>query len=152
MNTVFELLSNDSISMEIDHFNEVVKKISQSAGSGERDDHTKFFKYNWMPFVMAALIGFRQKNSRPLSGEKKNDVFKYINIQRGSDNLFKLLVLNVIHIHGKNVLENKSEIKKTIEEHANAGFDFLSEKIKDDNEFLYDIDYLKFLREYQKLE
>ena len=152
MNTVFELLSNDSISMEIDHFNEVVKKISQSAGSGERDDDTKFFKYNWMPFVMAALIGFRQKNSRPLSGEKKNDVFKYINIQRGSDNLFKLLVLNVIHIHGKNVLENKSEIKKTIEEHANAGFDFLSEKIKDDNEFLYDIDYLKFLREYQKLE
>ena len=35
MNTVFELLSNDSINMELDHFENVVKKISQSAGSGE---------------------------------------------------------------------------------------------------------------------
>ena len=144
-------MSNDSITMELDHFNNVVKKISQSAGSGERDDDSKFFKNNWMPFVMAAFIGLN-KNSRPLNGNKKNDVFKFINIHRGSDHLFKLLILNVVHIHGKDVLEDKSKIKKTIEEHANAGFDFLRDKIKDDNQFLYDIDYLNFLREYQKTE
>ena len=152
MNTVYELISNDSINMELDHFNNVVKKISQSAGSGERDDHSKFFKNNWMPFVMAALIGFRQKESRPLSGEKKTDVFKYINIHRGSDDLFKLLVLNVVNLHGQEVLDDKAKIKKTIEEYANSGFDFLSDKIKNENEFLSDIDYLNFLKDYQKAE
>ena len=152
MNTIFELMSNDSITMELDHFNNVVKKISQSAGSGERDDDSKFFKNNWMPFVMAAFIGFKQKIVALSNGNKKNDVFKFINIHRGSDHLFKLLILNVVHIHGKDVLEDKSKIKKTIEEHANAGFDFLRDKIKDDNQFLYDIDYLNFLREYQKTE
>jgi len=150
MNTVYELLSNDSINMELDHFESVVKKISQSAGSGETQDDSKFFKYNWMPFVMAALIGFRQKSSRPLSGNKKSDVFKYINIHRGSDHLFKLLVLNVISLHGYDVLNDKSKIKKTIEEHANSGFDFLSDKIKDESTFLEDIDYLEFIRDYQK--
>ena len=58
------------------------------------------------------------------------------------------MILNVVHIHGKDVLEDNPKIK-TIEEHANAGFDFLRDKIKDDNQFLYDIDYLNFLREYQ---
>ena len=146
MNTVYELISNDSINMELDHFNNVVKKISQSAGSGEREDDSKFFKNNWMPFVMAALIGFRQKVSRPLSGDKKTDVFKYINIHRGSDYLFKLLVLNVVNLYGHDVLDDKAKIKKTIEEYANSGFDFLSDKIKNENEFLSDIDYLKFLK------
>ena len=150
MNTVFELLGNDSINMELDHFENVVKKISQSYGSGETQDDSKFFKYNWMPFVMAALIGFRQKSSRSLSGNKKSDVFKYRNIHSGSDHLFRLLVLNVISLHGYDVLNDKSKIKTTIEEHANSGFDFLSDKIKDENTFLADIDYLEFLREYQE--
>ena len=101
---------------------------------------------------MAALIGFRQKVSRPLSGDKKTDVFKYINIHRGSEYLFKLLVLNVVNLHGQEVLDDKAKIKKTIEEYANSGFDFLSDKIKNENEFLADIDYLKFLKEYQKVE
>ena len=43
--------------MELDHFNNVVK-ISQSAGSGE-ETMTVNFKNNWMPFVMAAFIGFK---------------------------------------------------------------------------------------------
>ena len=69
---------------------------------------------------------------------------------KNTDIAGKLLVLNVISLHGYDVLNDKSKIKKTIEEHANSGFDFLSDKIKDESTFLEDIDYLEFIRDYQK--
>ena len=47
MNTVYELIGNDSLNMELTHFDKVISKISQSQGSGERDDNSKFFSNNW---------------------------------------------------------------------------------------------------------
>ena len=150
MNTVFELIGNDNLNMELSHFNNVVSKISQSKGSGEINDDSKFFNNNWMPFVMAALYGFKHNISRPLTGDIKTDVFKFIQIYRGSDKLFKLLVLNVVNLHGYKVLDDKVKIKNTIEEFANGGFDFLSEKIKTEDKFLMDIDFLEFISAFQK--
>ena len=150
MNTVYELIGNDNLNMELSHFNNVVSKISQSKGSGEINDDSKFFNNNWMPFVMASLYGFRYNISRPLSGDIKTDVFKFIQIYRGSDKLFKLLVLNVVNLHGYRVLDDKVKIKKTIEEFANGGFDYLSEKIKTEDKFLMDIDFLEFVSDFQK--
>ena len=46
--------------MESTNFVEVVDRISQSRGSGETKDDTKFFNNNWKAFVMAALIGFKK--------------------------------------------------------------------------------------------
>jgi len=151
-NTIFEMIGSDGILLEEGHLNDVVKKISQSYGSGERDDHSKFFKNNWMPFAMAALIGFRENMSRPLRTPIKKDVFKYTNINSGSRQLFELLILNVVNIVGHEVLKDKSKIKKTIEEHANGGFDYLRDQINDDSKFLADIDYLDFLRKYQEIK
>lgn len=152
MNTIYELLSNDSLNMELTHYDKVVSKISQSHGSGERDDNSKFFSYNWMPFVMAALYGFRYKISRPLSGERKKDVFKFLQVYRGSEQLFKLLILNVVNIHGCQVLDDRQKIRNTIEEYANGGFDYLSEQINTNEKFLYVTDFLEFITEFQKLD
>ena len=47
--------------IELKNFKGVIERISQSRGSGETRDDTKFFNNNWKAFVMAALIGFRKK-------------------------------------------------------------------------------------------
>ena len=46
-------------------------------------------------FVMAALIGFKEKVSRKLVGDSKDlkkDTFKFLQIYNGDPNLLKLLV------------------------------------------------------------
>tara|TARA_Y100000768_G_C23988105_1_gene690267 strand:+ start:3225 stop:3683 length:459 start_codon:yes stop_codon:yes gene_type:complete len=137
--------------MESTNFQEVVDKISQSRGSGETKDDTKFFNNNWKAFVMAALIGFKKKISRKLVGDSKNlkkDTFKFLQIYNGDPNLLKLLIMNVIAIHGYDVLKDRTKILNSIEEHANGGLDFMHDKIKKDDTFLSDVSFLDFMNEY----
>lgn len=137
--------------MEPTNFREVVDKISQSRGSGETKDDTKFFNNNWKAFVMAALIGFKKKISRKLVGDSKDlkkDTFKFLQIYNGDPNLLKLLIMNVIAIYGYDVLKDRAKILSCIEQHANGGLDFMHDKIKKDDTFLSDVSFLDFMNQY----
>lgn len=145
------MLLDLSPKMELNNFKEVVERISQSRGSGETQDDTKFFDNNWKPFVMAALIGFRKKISRKLIGDSKSlktDTFKFIQIHRGDPLLLKILVMNVISLHGYKVLHDRPKILSCIEEHANGGLDFMLDLIKKDDTFLSEPSYWNFIDEY----
>lgn len=137
--------------MELNNFKKVVERISQSKGSGETKDDTKFFDNNWKPFVMAALIGFRKKINRKLIGDSKSikrDTFKFLTIHRGDPLLLKILVMNVISLYGYEVLKNRIKLLNCIEEHANGGFDFMLDEIKKNDSFLSDISFIDFIDTY----
>jgi hypothetical protein len=145
------MLLDLSPKMELNNFKEVVERISQSRGAGETKDDAKFFDNNWKPFVMAALIGFRKQIRRKLIGDSKNlktDTFKFIQIHRGDALLLKILVMNVISLHGYDVLNDRSKILSCIEEHANGGLDFMLDLIKKDDTFLSEPSYWNFIDEY----
>jgi len=137
--------------MELNNFKEVVERISQSRGTGETKDDTKFFDNNWKPFVMAALIGFRKKINRKLIGDSKSlkrDTFKFLQIHNGDPLLLKILVMNVISLHGYEVLNDRSKILSCIEEYANGGLDFMLDMIKKDDTFLSEPSYWNFIDDY----
>ena len=147
----FGALLDLSPKMELNNFKEVVERISQSRGSGETKDDTKFFDNNWKPFVMAALIVFRKKINRKLIGDSKNlkrDTFKFVQIQNGDPLLLKILIMNVISLHGYEILNDRSKILSCIEEHANGGLDLMIDMIKKDDTFLSEPSYWNFTDEY----
>lgn len=137
--------------IELKNFKGVIERISQSRGSGETRDDTKFYNNNWKAFVMAALIGFRKKISRKLIGDSKDlkkDTFKFLQINNGDPLLFKILIMNVISIYGYEVLNEKPKILKCIEEHANGGMDYMLDKINENDTFLSEISFFDFINEY----
>lgn len=150
MNSFKEGLKGVAPKMDKTYYEEVVSRISQSFGTGETKDVTKFFQYNWMPFVMAALIGFKYKCRKELPsdpGKIKKDTFKFAQIFSGDAQLVNALLVYVISIEGPEVLNDRPKVVKCIEEHANGGLEILYEKINK-GELLSIQGFLDFANEF----
>lgn len=138
-------------------FEKVIVKLSRSEGVDKKlgigksqQDDTKFFSNNWMPFVMATLIGFKKNLKSPLpeTAKLKKDTFKFQQIYNGAPQLLNLLLIYAVSVEGYQVLQDSLKLTKCIEEYANGGLDFMLDKITKENMFLNDNDFINFLFEY----
>ena len=145
--STLELLPNLAPNIQDDHLYHVVERLAKNKGVKERDE-TKYLDMYWEPFLIAAVIGFTRELGRKKLSGKKSAPFKYSTIQTNSANSIKTLVAFCVATEGYEILNDHTELNKCIEEHANSGFDFLSEIIgMDKNHFNDETGYLRLIME-----
>jgi len=134
--------------IEMYDYENIVSKFGASHGTGERDK-AKFFSQQWKPFVWAAILGFVENVRIPLEGSLKEDTFKYSTINNNGERIFQTLILFAVAVKGYKILQNTTELNKTIEEYANGGFEIIHEKIRNKpGYFNSPTDYVEFILDW----
>ena len=147
--STLELLPSLAPNIQDDHRQNIVERLAKNDGSKERDD-TKYLDMYWEPFLIAAVIGFTRELGRKKLSGKKSAPFKYSTIQNNSANSIKTLIAFCVATEGYEILNDHTAINKCIEEHANSGFDYLSDLIgMDKNQFNEETGYLKLIMSLQ---
>ncbi|MEX0996924.1 MAG: hypothetical protein WDZ45_07740 [Flavobacteriaceae bacterium] len=145
MSTIYMDIQNISPKMEMFDYENIVAKFATSEGVKEQDK-TKYFKQQWMPFAWAATLGFIEGVSKPLEGDLKKETFKYTTINNNGERIFQSLILFAVAKKGHEILQDVTELNKTIEEFANGGFEIIHGKISSNPDYFnHPNDYINFL-------
>ena len=102
-------------------------RLCPSAKDPERKKGKDYpFHHMWELFVYATIVGIRHNKSKPIV--KPHKPFRWLNI--GAEHQKSLLIL-VIAKHGSfDILVDKDDLKKTLEEYANGGLIIMDQEIK----------------------
>lgn len=97
------------------------------------------FSQLWQCYAWAAILGFINNRSRPLASPVDH-AFDMGVIRNNGESIFNALVCCAIAKADDNIdiLKSPDAIIKTIEEHANGGFDYISEMLIEKNRFYFD--------------
>jgi hypothetical protein len=98
---------------------------SQKDSEGKkRKEYT--FEHMWELFVYATILGINQNKKKFI--EKPHKPFRWLNI--GHIHQKNLLILVVSRFNSLELLTNKENIKRDIEEYANGGLSIINQEIK----------------------
>lgn len=109
----------------------VIKRLAKNEGVKEKDD-AKYLDMYWQPFLIGAVLGFTLDLERKEIEGKKISPFKYSTLANNSLGSVNTLIAFAVAKDGYQILLDHSAINKCIEEHANAGLEYLSELIATD--------------------
>jgi|GEM_PF-2084929 len=102
----------------------------------------KFYPFQsmWELFVYAAIVGINQDKKKPI--DKNHKPFRWFNI--GQNHQKNLLVLIISKYNSFELLNNKEELKKMIEEYANGGLSIINMEIKNNPSAYSDLEILTY--------
>ena len=144
MATIYEEMHGVSPKIEVTKREYIVEKYSLNEGVKEIKE-AKYFSQLWQPFAWAAILGFYYGKRKPLSGETSVP-FKYSVINNNASDIFYSLILFAIAKEGYEIIKDKSELNKAIEEYANYGFEVIYTILKEKGND-YFADEANFLQE-----
>lgn len=119
------------------------KRGGDTSRAEESEDNTRKsypFHFFWELFVYAAVLGFNKKKPLPL--KKPHSSFRWMNI--GNIHQKNLLILSVSNAGSFEILKNKENLRKIIEEHANAGLAQIDKELKNNPSAYSDEEALTF--------
>jgi dnd system-associated protein 4 len=102
-------------------------RLCPTPKDGEKRDRKEYpFTHMWELFVYAAVLGFNNNNRKVIS--KLYKPFRWGNI--GNTHQKNLLILSVTQASSFEILQDKEELKKTIEEYANGGLSIIDQELR----------------------
>lgn len=149
MTTIYEEIHGLSPKIEVTKREHIVERFAHNEGINEKKE-AKYFYQLWQPFAWAAILGFYYGKKKPLQGSIKDgslsQPFKYSVIYNNGNDIFYSLILFAIATEGYEILKDKTELNKAIEEHANYGFEVIYTILKEKGND-YFADEANFLQE-----
>jgi hypothetical protein len=147
--TIYEEIHGLAPKIEIIKREHIVERFAHNEGINEKIE-AKYFYQLWQPFAWAAILGFYYGKRRPLQGSVADGTlsqpFKYSVIYNNGNDVFYSLILFAIAREGYEILKDKSELNKAIEEFANFGFEVIYTILKEKGND-YFADEANFLQE-----
>ena len=126
--TIFE--DNPLMNIESDYYQTIFDgRLCPSQKDLERKKRKGHpFEHMWELFVYAAILGISRDKREPI--EKAHKPFRWLNI--GQAHQRNLLILTIAKYDSFDIINNKEELKKAIEEYANGGIMLIDQEIKND--------------------
>ncbi|ASU34248.1 hypothetical protein [Mucilaginibacter xinganensis] len=119
---------NALMNIEVDYYNSLFDgRLCPGQKDGEGKKRREYpFQHMWELFVYAAILGFMRDRRKPI--DKQHKPFRWLNI--GNTHQRNLLILAVSKYDSLELLQDKEELKKMIEEYANGGLSIMNQEIK----------------------
>ncbi len=119
---------NVLMNIELDYYNRLFNnRLCPNQKDGDKRDKKEYpFGHMWELFVYAAVLGFNTETRKEIS--KLYKPFRWYNI--GNVHQKNLLILSVTKSGTFEILQDKEELKKCIEEYANGGLSIIDQELK----------------------
>jgi len=133
---------NALMNIELDYYHSLFDgRLCPSQKDSEGKKRKQYpFQNMWELFVYAAILGMAQDKRKSI--EKLHKPFRWFNI--GSRHQKNLLILAISKYNSLELLKNKEELKKTIEEYANGGLSIINQEIKNNPSAYSELEILTF--------
>ncbi len=129
------------VNIEEFHYANTYKRLAPSKGGKHIRDVV--FHEMWELFVWSAVIGYINKERKPLRKRTKSPPFRWQVVKEPHQKL--LLVMAVESVNNFEILKNPEELRKNIEEHSNAGLYKMHEEMALDKLAYQNIESLIYL-------
>jgi dnd system-associated protein 4 len=134
---------NALMNIELDYYHSLFDGRlcpSQKDSEGKKKGKQHPFKHMWELFVYAAILGITQDKRKPI--DKMYKPFRWLNI--GQDHQKSLLVLTISKYNSLDLLNDKDELKRMIEEYANGGLSIINQEIKNNPSAYSEVEILTY--------
>jgi dnd system-associated protein 4 len=133
---------NSLMNIELDYYNRLFNnRLCPSPKEVEgRDRRDYAFTHMWELFVYAAILGFNESERKPVL--KAYKPFRWYNI--GNVHQKNLLIMAVTTFNSFEILQDKDELKKLIEEYANGGLAIIDRELKNNPSSYSDLESFTF--------
>lgn len=133
---------NALMNIEVDYYHSLFDgRLCPSQKDSEGKKRNQYpFQHMWELFVYATIVGITQDKRKPI--DKVHKPFRWLNI--GQEHQKNLLVLVISKYNSLELLNNKEELKKMIEEYANGGLSIINQEIKNNPSAYSELEILTY--------
>lgn len=119
---------NSLMNIEADYYNSLFDgRLCPSQKDGDGRKRKEYpFQNMWELFVYAAVLGYANGKKKEIL--KPHKPFRWLNI--GNSHQKNLLILAISNYNSLELLQDKDELRKNIEEYANGGLSIIDQEIK----------------------
>lgn len=139
MAELFDIL-NTKFSFEQEMKDEVILKFSNKQGGD-----FNVFSYHWQCFAWAVIVGFIKDQRLPISSKLADKTFS-LNTMSNNDGekvAHAIICMAIAKAGDLNIIKNPDEFITIINEHANGGFHYICNEIKEQGSLSNDLEFVK---------